>query len=429
MRFLNVICNRGSQYIQKWFLYVLALVGICIVSEPCNALEPHEILVVANKKAAHSVWLAKYYMKKRNIPKTNLVELWITDKERCSRQEYEERAIYKVRTHLKEKDPSNQIRCLVTMYGVPLKVQPPEMTDEQKRQAKDLRKRRKILNNRIKALDDSQKEQAKELKKELKTLEKRITVLTRRDQRASFDSELALVLRDGYLLSGWIPNPYFVGFKNKQLSREGILLVSRLDGPSDKIVKRIIDDSIDTEKKGLAGSAYFDARWKRPTKIQNPKPKIDYAYYDRSIYLAAELVARNKLMSVVVNDKSTLFKPGECPNAALYCGWYSLAKYVPAFIWQKGAVGYHIASSECSTLRSKNSQVWCKRMLEEGVAATIGPTSEPYVQAFPIPEIFFGLLADGRLSLAECYALAKPFWSWQMVLIGDPLYRPFGRMN
>jgi uncharacterized protein (TIGR03790 family) len=130
-------------------------------------------------------------------------------------------------------------------------------------------------------------------------------------------------------------------------------------------------------------------------------------------------------MPVVVNNEPELFKTGECPGAALYCGWYSLGQYVPAFTWQKGAVGYHIASSECSTLKRKDSQVWCKRMLEEGVAATLGPTSEPYVQAFPVPEIFFGLLLDGRLSLAECYALSKPFWSWQMVLIGDPLYRPF----
>jgi uncharacterized protein (TIGR03790 family) len=69
--------------------------------------------------------------------------------------------------------------------------------------------------------------------------------------------------------------------------------------------------------------------------------------------------------------------------------------------------------------------VWCKRILEEGAAATIGPTSEPYLQAFPVPEIFFAALLDGRLTLAECYGISKPFWSWQMVLIGDPLYRPF----
>jgi hypothetical protein len=68
-------------------------------------------------------------------------------------------------------------------------------------------------------------------------------------------------------------------------------------------------------------------------------------------------------------------------------------------------------------------------MLEKGVAATLGPVAEPYVQTFPMPDVFFGLLIDGRLSLAECYGLSTPFWSWQMVLIGDPLYRPFKNGN
>ena len=35
------------------------------------------------------------------------------------------------------------------------------------------------------------------------------------------------------------------------------------------------------------------------------------------------------------------------------------------------------------------------------------------------------LLVEGRLNLAECYALSLPYLSWKMVLIGDPLYRPF----
>jgi len=64
-------------------------------------------------------------------------------------------------------------------------------------------------------------------------------------------------------------------------------------------------------------------------------------------------------------------------------------------------------------------------MLEKGVAATIGPVGEPYVQAFPVPEIFFGYLVDGYLSLAECYLISTPYLSWKMVLVGDPLYRPF----
>jgi uncharacterized protein (TIGR03790 family) len=146
-----------------------------------------------------------------------LVELWISDKERCSRKDYEERAVYKIRKHLKEKDPNHQIRCLVTMYGVPLKVQPPEMTKEEKKQVEDLRKSRKILNERIKALDDRQKEQIKKLRDKSSTVEKRISVLTKNDHRASFDSELALVLRGDYALSGWVLNPFFIGFKNKKL--------------------------------------------------------------------------------------------------------------------------------------------------------------------------------------------------------------------
>ena len=128
---------------------------------------------------------------------------------------------------------------------------------------------------------------------------------------------------------------------------------------------------------------------------------------------------------MVINDKQELFQPGECPDAALYCGWYSLARYVDAFDWMPGAVGYHIASGECTTLKRPKSRVWCKMMLEKGVAATIGPVAEPYVQAFPVPDIFFDLIAKGELSLVDCYYRSLPYLSWKMVLIGDPLYKPF----
>lgn len=421
---LTVKTNRGFRYINKWFVLVLAGLSF-IFSAPCDALEPHEILVIANKNAARSVGLAHYYMKKRNIPLSNLVEIWISDKEWCSRKDYEKRVVFKIRKHLKEKNSNKHIRCLVTMFGIPLRVNPPVMTIEEKKQVENLRKSRKNANDQIKALKDQDTEQVHRLRNQLKKIEKRISTLTKDDQRASFDSELALVLRDDYPLSGWVLNPFFLGFKDKELSKKNILLVSRLDGPTEHIVKRIIDDCIDTEKKGLVGSAYFDARWKPPPEHRKKNAKIDYAFYDRSIYSAADRIKESGILPVVVNDKPELFKPGECPDAGLYCGWYSLAKYVDAFTWRKGAVGYHIASAECSTLKQKNSQVWCKRMLEEGVAATLGPTSEPYVQAFPVPEIFFGLLLDGWLGLAECYALSNPFWSWQMVLIGDPLYKPF----
>jgi uncharacterized protein (TIGR03790 family) len=86
-------------------------------------------------------------------------------------------------------------------------------------------------------------------------------------------------------------------------------------------------------------------------------------------------------------------------------------------------VGYHIASSECTTLKNSNSRVWCKKMLDNGIAATIGPVGEPYVQSFPVPEIFFNYLTEGYLTLAEAYLVSLPYLSWKMVLVGDPLYR------
>ena len=64
-------------------------------------------------------------------------------------------------------------------------------------------------------------------------------------------------------------------------------------------------------------------------------------------------------------------------------------------------------------------------MIEDGVAATIGPVYEPYLMAFPRPEQFFGLLLEGQLTLVECYYRTLPFNSWMMTLIGDPLYRPY----
>ena len=232
-----------------------------------------------------------------------------------------------------------------------------------------------------------------------------------------------MVAAGSYPLAGWVPNPFFLGNPNKEpaIDKSRVLMVSRLDGPSEKIVRRIIDDSLSAEKQGLSGTAYFDARWPEPAV----PPKGGYEFYDASIHRAARRVADSGRMPVKVDSTERLFQPGDCPDAALYCGWYSLGKYVDAFTWRPGAVAYHIASSECATLKQKGSQVWCKRMLEEGAAAVIGPVDEPYVQAFPVPEVFFGLLVEGYLSLAECYAASTPWLSWRMVLVGDPLYRPF----
>ena len=410
------------------FVILVFLVGY-LPASVAWALEPNEILVLANRNAARSVGLAKYYMEKRAIPEKNLLQLWVTDKEWCAREDYEKRVAAPVREHLKEKDTKREIRCILVLYGLPLKVAPPGMTETEKAEANSLQERRDALKARTGELKSGESQEAKKTEEELKAVTKQISRLKKEDQAASLDSEVSLVLMENYGLSGWIPNPFFAGYKAGALAkdRDKVMIVSRLDGPTEETAKRVIDESMEAEKTGLTGKAYFDARWPNPSEDKNNKKDVGYGRYDRSIHRAADLVKKSGRLPVVVNDRQELFQPGECPDAALYCGWYSLAKYVDAFQWRPGSVGYHIASSECQTLKQKESQVWCKRMLEEGIAATMGPVGEPYVQAFPVPEMFFEFLLDGSWTLAESYALSQPFWSWQMVLIGDPLYRPFKR--
>jgi uncharacterized protein (TIGR03790 family) len=240
---------------------------------------------------------------------------------------------------------------------------------------------------------------------------------------AAVDSELTLIIAGPYQKRAWLPNPFNLRFNRFSVInavRAQTIMVGRLDGPTPAIARRLVDDALAVEKTGLTGTFYIDARG-----LAGKKKADAYARYDQHLTHLYDLVKKYSPLKVVLDNKGSLFPPGSCPNAALYCGWYSLAKYVPAFTWNKGAVGYHIASYEARTLKQPGAQNWCKRMLEEGVAATLGPVTEPLLDSFPLPDQFFPLLMTGRLTLLEVYFATLPQISWMQILIGDPLYRPF----
>ena len=381
---------------------------------PASGLSPDEVLVVANRNAAKSMGLAAWYMEKRQIPKENLLPVFVTDKETCSRETYLKKIVPPVRRALGK---NRKLNAIVTMYGLPLKISSPGMIKGEQARMNQLISKKKKFNNlkeKNEQLTETQKKALNQVNKKIKQLK------TATDKAASLDSELMLVKKDEYELNLWLPNPFFLPWRTQKtaIDKSEVIMVSRLDGADAGIVKRIVNDSIEAETKGLSGTAYFDARWKGPGQ----KKVSGYGLYDKSIHNAAGRLKKEG-WTVVLDDKQNLFQPGDCPNAALYCGWYSLANYVDAFAWEKGAVGYHIASSECATLKRKNSNVWCKKMLDNGIAATIGPVGEPYVQSFPLPEIFFNFLTQGELTLVESYLVSLPYLSWKQVLVGDPLYR------
>lgn len=257
-------------------------------------------------------------------------------------------------------------------------------------------------------------------------LDGQIAIVEKNETGASLDSELSLVMwPDDYQLLRWQPNYLRANYDNSQL-REVFrtLMVSRLDAPTLTLAKGLVDAAIKVEKEGLKGKIYLDGRGMGSLEQANVAPG-SYQDFDRALLITAKGLESMTNLDVVLNTGPELFKEGECPDAALYCGWYSLGKYVDAFTWAPGAVAYHMASSEATTLHDKASQAWCKRLLEDGVAATIGPVYEPYLSAFPRPEEFFAMLVQGDLTLAECYWRSQPFTSWMMTLVGDPLYRPY----
>ncbi len=262
-------------------------------------------------------------------------------------------------------------------------------------------------------------------------IDEQLKIVKKNETHSSFDSELSLVLwpDDDYQLLRWQPNYLRGEYRNSHL-RESYptLMVARIDAPTLALAKGLIDTAIEIEKEGLEGKVYIDARGIGAMDQPNASPG-SYADFDRALLITAKGMQEQTSLEVVLDEQPELFQPGDCPDAALYCGWYSLGKYVDAFDWKPGAVAYHLASAEATTLHKEESQVWCKRMLEDGVCATIGPVYEPYLIAFPRPNEFFSLLLQGRLSLVECFYQTKPFNSWMMTLVGDPLYRPFAKRN
>jgi uncharacterized protein (TIGR03790 family) len=258
---------------------------------------------------------------------------------------------------------------------------------------------------------------------ELKFWEDTRLLYAKRRAGAAVDSELTLIMAGRYQAAGWLPNPFNLGFERLPgiaRIRARTLMVGRLDGPTPAIARRLVDDALEGEKTGLSGVFYLDARG-----LTGQAAPGNYVWFDRHLLRLADLLRKYSDMKVVLDKQPGVLPPGSCPDAALYCGWYSLGKYVPAFTWKRGAVAYHVASAEATTLRRPGATVWCKRLLEAGVAATLGPVAEPYLISFPLPDRFFPLLMTGKSTLLEVYFHTVPQVSWMQILIGDPLYQPF----
>ncbi len=401
---------------------------LLLLSAPVFALEPKEIFVVANKNVPASKEVAEHYLKSRKVPDGNLILLDLPAGEDISREDYDRKLLEPLRAELKEK--KSTVKVLLLVYGVPLRVGGQKPSDAE---AAELKKLRQQLDEMRKTVADLEKAEPKDKTKiqvektKIELAQRRIGNLSHRESTASVDSELMPLWLEKYPLDRWIINPlnWQAPDAAKKEGAGKFVMTCRLDGPTPAIAKRLVDDAIEIEKEGLKGKVYIDARGIKLDAKADPSG-TGYGGYDESFREAAKLL-KDAGLDVTLDDKGELFKPDSCPDAALYAGWYSHANFIDCCKYRKGAVAWHLASSEATTLRNEKSKVWCPNLLKAGVAATIGPVAEPYTIGFPKPAEFFGFLATGKYTLVECYAKTVYFTSWMGVLVGDPLYNPFAK--
>jgi uncharacterized protein (TIGR03790 family) len=392
-----------------------------------GALAPEEIAVLVNINSPDSIRIGTLYTELRNVPPDQLIKVSVPAQEGVSRRHYEELIQEPVRKAVSELyKRGRKIRCILTTYGIPLKIGPvrslivpEEEINKYERMIKQKNEQHSVLNKKRKMGnhgDEDLNRAIHKLNSELGELNFKLKRLKGHDTVAAVDSELALLLVPDYPLAGWQHNPEFLHARGKIDYTGQVLMVSRLDGPTPELAEGLIRTAVKVERNGLYGTLYLDARGKTG--------KDPYGQFDEDIRRTAQILKQSPL-PVVLDNLPDLFRPGEAPSAALYCGWYSLGEYRDAFQWVEGAVGYHVASAEAKSLHDPSRQYWVKSMIEKGVIATLGPVTEPYLSAFPPPSLFFPLLMSGRYALAEVFAMTNPLLSWRMILVGDPLYNPF----
>jgi uncharacterized protein (TIGR03790 family) len=245
-----------------------------------------------------------------------------------------------------------------------------------------------------------------------------------RRNEAAVDSELAALPR--HLLrarwTGPLTNPTY-GATNAALLHptNGLFLVGRLDGPSPPVARGLVTKALQAEAEGLWGRAYFDLRG-----LTNGTYKLG----DDWLAGAAEVSRRLGFETIVDRRPETFRAWFPLSHVAFYAGWYdgevSGPFALPAVEFMPGAFAYHLHSFSAATIRSETRH-WVGPLLARGATAALGCVAEPYLEGTPDLSVFFARLIYHGMSFGEAAYACQNSVSWQTTVVGDPLYRPFGR--
>jgi len=235
-----------------------------------------------------------------------------------------------------------------------------------------------------------------------------------RTNAGAVDSELSLLGAPNYPISAWVPNPLFQNERPGAIEYGQVVKVARLDGPTVDDANALVDRAVAAERTGLLGRAYVD--------IAN-RDNIG----DPWLEAAAKQLVELGFDTSVDRENATMPVTARIDAPVLYFGWYSGGVdgpfVLPGFRFPPGAIALHIHSYSASSMRQPGGG-WTAPFVARGVTATFGNVHEPYLQFTHQPHLLLRALARGA-TLAEAAYFSMNALSWQAVLIGDPLYRPF----
>lgn len=357
-------------------------------------LTAKQVVVIYNSALPESKKLAETYRAARGVPAENLIGLPLSAQQDITREEYNKtlrdplRKIFQDNGWLSLRKDShgvtapsrNDMRVLLTIRGVPIRVTPAPLS----------------TNSKVSPADPINSH-----------------------NEACVDSELCHFAVDGVAIEGALKNPMYESKKSiSEMNIPFFIATCRIDAASQATCERMIRDAVETEAIGLWGRAYVD--------VANKFPEGD-AWLNGVV--KANVFAG--IPTVVDRFDDTFPKNYPMTNAALYYGWYdwnlSGPFLNPKFRFKKGAVAMHLHSFSAMQLANP-TQNWSSGLLEKGAAVTIGNVYEPYLAMTHHFDILNARLLAGN-TFVDAAWMSILVSSWQGIILGDPLYRPYAHFD
>jgi uncharacterized protein (TIGR03790 family) len=131
-----------------YFIAVGCVAPFCAQAE----LQPHQVVILANAKSPKSLDVAAHYAARRGVPAAQIIRLDLPLRDKLTRREYEDLIVTPTRRMLEDRALSSSIRIIVTTYGMPLRMEAPQLSAEERRLLTDAQRVVQMTRTRLEQL-------------------------------------------------------------------------------------------------------------------------------------------------------------------------------------------------------------------------------------------------------------------------------------